>query len=172
MWFPNRLRAIRPESFRVDHDSIRVIERGKALSDENKVLLWRPRVADSLEALQKENKATERSLGIIQPDLGSLKFFWREAKADEQEDARRMQASLFEKPVTAARTTPRQAGIAVLAAAGAKLLLVLQNSSCMYQPIPSHVTQKPVIAIFLVRGRKRLHSNQGTSKRLCKANRT
>jgi hypothetical protein len=47
-----------------------------------------------------------------------------------------------------------------------------QNSSCMYQPIPSHVMQKPVIAIFLVRGRKSPHSNQGTSKRLCKANRT
>jgi hypothetical protein len=51
-------------------------------------------------------------------------------------------------------------------------LLAPQNSSCMYQPIPSHVMQKPVIAIILVRGRKSPHSNQGTSKRLCKANRT
>src|SRR4051812_41718399 len=32
----------RPESFRVDHDSIRVIERGKSLSDESKVMLWKP----------------------------------------------------------------------------------------------------------------------------------
>ncbi|MEJ1965825.1 MAG: hypothetical protein WDO56_31470 [Gammaproteobacteria bacterium] len=89
----------RPESFRVDHDSIRVVERGKSLSDESKVLLWRPHVASSLEALQNDNKSTERSLGIIHPDPGSMKFFWREAKADEQEDARGMQASLFEKPL-------------------------------------------------------------------------
>jgi len=89
----------RPESFRVDHDSIRVIERGKALSDESKVMLWRPHVADSLEALQKENKATGRSLGIVRPDAGSMKFFWRDADAGEKEEAKSVQASLFEQPL-------------------------------------------------------------------------
>jgi hypothetical protein len=89
----------RPESFRVDHDSIRVIERGKVLSDENKVMLWRPHVATSLEALKDENKAIERSLGIIQPDAGSLKFFWRDADAAEKEEAKGVQASLFEQPL-------------------------------------------------------------------------
>lgn len=53
----------RPESFRVDHDSIRVIKRGGKLSDESKVKLWHPHIALSLEALQQENKATGRSLG-------------------------------------------------------------------------------------------------------------
>ena len=89
----------RPESFRVDHDSIRVIEPGKGLSDESKVHLWQPHVAPSLDALHQENKATERSLGIIQPDAGSLKFFSRPAKPQEQQDAQGMQASLFEKPL-------------------------------------------------------------------------
>ena len=89
----------RPESFRVDHDSIRVIEHGKSLSDENKVMLWRSHVAASLDALKNENKTTERSLGIIQPDAGSLKFFWRDAEAAEKEEARGMQASLFEQPL-------------------------------------------------------------------------
>jgi hypothetical protein len=89
----------RPESFRVDHDSIHVIERGSKLSDERKVQLWQPHVAPSLEALLKENRATERSLGIIQPDAGSLKFFHRAAKADERQDVSSMQASLFEKPL-------------------------------------------------------------------------
>jgi hypothetical protein len=52
-----------------------------------------------LEALLKENRATERSLGIIQPDAGSLQFFHRAAKADERQDVGSMQASLFEKPL-------------------------------------------------------------------------
>jgi len=89
----------RPESFRVDHDSIRVIERGKSLSDESKVMLWKPHIAASLDALKNENKTTERSLGIIQPDAGSLKFFRRAAEAAEKEEAKGMQASLFEQPL-------------------------------------------------------------------------
>jgi hypothetical protein len=63
------------------------------------VELWQPHVAASLEELQKQNKATERSPGIIQPDAGSLEFFHRTAKADEQQDAQGVQASLFEKPL-------------------------------------------------------------------------
>lgn len=89
----------RPESFRVDHDSIRVIERGKSLSDESKVMLWKPHIAASLDALKNENKMTERSLGIIQPDAGSLKFFRRAAEAAEKEEAKGIQASLFEQPL-------------------------------------------------------------------------
>jgi hypothetical protein len=89
----------RPESFRVDHDSIRVIERGGKLSDDSKVELWVPHVADSLEALHRENRMTERSLGIVRPDPGSLGFFHRTAKTDEQKQAQGVQASLFEKPL-------------------------------------------------------------------------
>ena len=89
----------RPESFRVDHDSIRVIECGSNLSDESKVKLWQAHIAASLTALQQENKATEPSLGIIKPDAGTLKFFHRPPKPDEQQDAQGMQASLFEKPL-------------------------------------------------------------------------
>lgn len=89
----------RPESFRVDHDSIRVIERGAKLSDESKVKLWQPHIAASLDDLLQQNKTTERSLGIIQPDAGSLKFFHRPAKADEQQEAQGVQTSLFEKPL-------------------------------------------------------------------------
>lgn len=89
----------RPESFRVDHDSIRIIDPGTKLSDESKVKLWQPHIVPSLEALLRENKATERSLGIIEPDAGSLEFFHRPAKADEQQEAQGVQASLFEKPL-------------------------------------------------------------------------
>lgn len=90
---------VRPESFRVDHDSIRVVDRAKVLSDESKVRLWQPHIVASLTDLQAQHTATGRSLGIIQPDPGSLKFFWRDAEAEDQEDTRGMQASLFEAPL-------------------------------------------------------------------------
>lgn len=89
----------RPESYRVDHDSIKVIERGSKLTDENKVRLWQPHIAPSLTALQAQHETAGRSLGLIKPDPDSLKFSWREAEPEEQEDARSIQASLFEAPL-------------------------------------------------------------------------
>lgn len=78
----------RPESYHVDEDSICLIERGTRLRDEQKVSLWQPFIAPSLISLEKDNKVTHRSLGIIKPDLGSLNFDVRavaEANAEEQE---------------------------------------------------------------------------------------
>src|SRR5688572_19319740 len=66
----------RPESYRVDHDSIQVTERGK-LTEEAKVRLWQPHITTSLAALQDEHRTAGRSLGIIRPDPGSLKFLWK-----------------------------------------------------------------------------------------------
>jgi hypothetical protein len=76
----------RPESFRVDHDSIKVIERSTGLSDANKVRLWQPHIVTSLTALEAEHRAKGRSLGIIQPDPASIKFSWREAEEEDQAD--------------------------------------------------------------------------------------
>lgn len=95
----------RPESFRVDEGSIRLIERGKALSDPQKVKLWQPFIAPSLTALEADNKATGRSLGIIRPDPESLVFKAKpvaEADEDEQEVTNLVyqQASLLEDPLT------------------------------------------------------------------------
>lgn len=87
----------RPESYRVDHDSIKVIERSNRLSDESKVRLWQPHIATSLTTLQEEHKATGRSLGIIRPDPDSLKFFWKDAEYEDQEDTRSVQASLLDE---------------------------------------------------------------------------
>jgi hypothetical protein len=78
----------RPESYRVDHDSIKVIERSTGLSDANKVRLWQPHILPSLTALEEEHRANGRSLGIIQPDPASLKFSWRDAEAEDKEDTR------------------------------------------------------------------------------------
>lgn len=89
----------RPESYRVDHDSIRVVERATNLTDANKVRLWQPHILSSLTALEDEHRANGRSLGIIQPDSASLKFFWRDAEQEDQDDTRGVQASLFEAPL-------------------------------------------------------------------------
>jgi hypothetical protein len=90
---------IRPESYRVDHDSIEVIERGSSLDDENKVRLWQPHIVTSLTALQDEHRDNGRSLGIVRPDSAGLKFFWKNAELEEQEDSRGVQASLLEEPL-------------------------------------------------------------------------
>jgi hypothetical protein len=90
---------VRPESYRVDHDSIRIIERGTKLTDANKVRLWQPHIAASLTELQAQHEATGRSLGLIKPDPDSVRFSWRDAEQEEQDDARGVQASLFEAPL-------------------------------------------------------------------------
>lgn len=64
----------RPESHRVDPDSIEIVQHEKQMDDASKVRLWAPFVVESLVRLRDENVATERSLGIIKPDNGSLRF--------------------------------------------------------------------------------------------------
>jgi hypothetical protein len=97
----------RPESFRVDEGSIRLIERGKKLSDAAKVRLWQPFIASSLTQLHAENQAHNRSLGIVRPDPGSLKFLVKPAKDADAEDRQiadqvlqMQQSSFLEDPLT------------------------------------------------------------------------
>ncbi len=94
----------RPESYRVDEDSIRLIEKGK-LTDEAKVQLWRPFIAPSIGVLMEENKTEGRSLGIVRPQPNSRKFIIKEAKESSAEDqevadlAFAEQASLLDDPL-------------------------------------------------------------------------
>jgi hypothetical protein len=95
----------RPESYRVDEASIRLIERD-ALADEAKVRLWQPFIAPSLKKLHEDNRTIKRSLGIIRPDPGSLKFLVKPAKEaaakdrDVAEQVRQaQQSSLLEDPL-------------------------------------------------------------------------
>lgn len=93
----------RPESRHVVEDSIRVIGHAKELTDEARVRLWRPFIAQSLKTLQAEYKS--RSFGIIRPDNGSLRFTVKridETDAADQELSASVfqQASLFESPLT------------------------------------------------------------------------
>lgn len=64
----------RPESRHVNEDTIRIVQRGAQMTEDQRVQLWAPHVSPSMAALKEENLATERSLGIIKPDLGSVRF--------------------------------------------------------------------------------------------------
>lgn len=65
----------RPESFRVDHDSIRVIERGSKLSDGGKVLLLQPHVAPSLERCSRRTRPPSAALASSSPMPGACNSF-------------------------------------------------------------------------------------------------
>lgn len=93
----------RKESFRVDEDSIQVVQRG-GLSEEAKVRLWMPYIEPSLHHLWERNKEDGQSLGIIRPDPGSLKFYYRPFDEGEDEDKAvaellYQQQSLLEEPL-------------------------------------------------------------------------
>lgn len=75
----------RPESRHVSEDSISIVQSGPQVDEEQKVRAWSSHVSPSLVALKAENVATEKSLGIIKPDEGSLKFKARKLTAGSQE---------------------------------------------------------------------------------------
>ena len=76
----------RPESRHVNEDSIRIVQSKAQTNDEQRVRLWAPHVSESLSALKEENKATEKSLGIIRPDPGSIKFKARKLSPASEDD--------------------------------------------------------------------------------------
>ena len=76
----------RPESYRVDEGSIHLIQDAPKLSDEQKVMLWKPHIAPSIKSLLDDNRKTGRSLGIIRPDPGSLKFSFVQSSETDTED--------------------------------------------------------------------------------------
>jgi hypothetical protein len=92
----------RPESHKVDADSIRIVKKGNLLKYDQKPKLWLPFVTDSLAKLKQDNVEIERSLGIIKPDKQGIKFFWHTANGESEEDkSLRQQASLFDsEPLT------------------------------------------------------------------------
>ncbi len=91
----------RPESYRVDEDSIRRIP-GNNLSDEAKVRLWKHCIAPSIGVLKSENKTTGRSLGIVRPQHDTLRFIVKPIQDSNAEDQKlselsfQQQSSMFE----------------------------------------------------------------------------
>lgn len=73
----------RPESFRVEPTSIRVVQRGDSMTPEQKAALWLPHVAESIAALKEQNRTSERSLGIVRPKPETVRFKWSAIDADD-----------------------------------------------------------------------------------------
>lgn len=73
----------RRESYKVEPESIRIVQTGARMPDQQKVTLWSRFVVDSLVALRQENVDTHRSLGIVKPDEGSVRF--RATPADKHD---------------------------------------------------------------------------------------
>ncbi len=94
----------RPESFRIKEDTLRILMPGEKVSSEERVRLWKPSIARSLTVLEDEQRATQRSLGIIRPDDGTVRFKFQQldrASEDDQDTARSVyvQQSLIEEPL-------------------------------------------------------------------------
>lgn len=73
----------RPESRHVNEDTITIVQRRSQMPGEQRVRLWAPQVSRSMLHLKDDNLSTERSLGIIRPDDGSIKFRAKRLPAEE-----------------------------------------------------------------------------------------
>lgn len=104
--WPSGGRDHRPESHKVDPDSIRIISPKSKRGGHHE--LWLPHVSESFQALKDANQGAKRvSLGIVRPDSESVRFItstYSDSAREEKETALEMQAQelLFaeEKKVT------------------------------------------------------------------------
>lgn len=76
----------RPESFKVDPDSIKIHKKGNKLPKLEKVKLWLPFVAESFAQLKDDNLEKKQSLGIVRPDEGSISFTYKPIMEQSDED--------------------------------------------------------------------------------------
>ncbi len=91
----------RPESYRVDEDSISVIERATPSNfpDELRVKLWPPFIYPNMEALTAAQKENGTSLGIVCPDNVTFHHAPFEQAEQDVKDMLQKQQFLFEKPL-------------------------------------------------------------------------
>lgn len=76
----------RPESRHVNEDTIKIVQSGRDMDEGQRVRLWSKHVAASLVALKDDNRQTNRSLGIVCPDAGSVRFKFRKLSSDSDQD--------------------------------------------------------------------------------------
>lgn len=76
----------RPESRHVDEESIRIVQQRGQFNDEQRVRVWMPHISQSLVVLREENVATHKSLGIIRPDDGTVRFHYRRLDLTSADD--------------------------------------------------------------------------------------
>lgn len=81
----------RPESFRVKEDTITILKRAGDAAPEERAKLWLPCVVPSLTALHEAQRQTHKSLGIVRPDPGSIRFKHQRIDKTEQEEREAIQ---------------------------------------------------------------------------------
>jgi hypothetical protein len=97
---------VRPESFRMKEDSLRIIKKNDQMKPEERAQLWKPCVSDSFEALQNAQKEHGTSLGIIRPDPESVRFRYSAIdiaypeERNELQEVYQEQQSLLEEPLS------------------------------------------------------------------------
>jgi hypothetical protein len=75
----------RPESYKVEPHSIEIVKKASRTTPEKNVALWAPLVSPSYEQLLQDNQQRSRSLGIVKPDEGTVRFLITKAtKSDEE----------------------------------------------------------------------------------------
>ena len=93
----------RPESRHVSEDTIRIVQGRDHMPPDQRVRIWAPHVSPSLVALREANLADARSLGIVRPDAGSLRFKYTKLSP---EAARAKQAEFRQVSLLESETLP------------------------------------------------------------------
>lgn len=95
----------RPESRHVNEDSIRIVQGATALSETSRVAIWAPHVSPTLAELKSSNVERGTSLGVIKPDVGSIKFRPRSI-APNSDEARKLLAEFRQVSLIDANPLP------------------------------------------------------------------
>ncbi|SRR5258706_10639289 len=98
----------RPESFHVNEESIRILQRGKGADPSSKSQVWLPYVSASLDALKGSNDRDGVSLGVVKPEPESVRFTWQEASQADYADQQIAQALLQQTSLLESDLKPLQ----------------------------------------------------------------
>jgi hypothetical protein len=87
----------RPESYKLEPESVRIVQRGDRLKPDQKLAIWQPQAAATLDALREANRAERVSLGIVLPEPDSIRFLVRKSDKDSEEDRELTQSLMFQQ---------------------------------------------------------------------------
>jgi hypothetical protein len=82
----------RPESHKVNPDSIRVVSRSSDVSRESKIAMWAPAVTPTIEELERRMKDDRVTLGIVPINREGIRLTWKRSSEDADDDERALTA--------------------------------------------------------------------------------
>lgn len=89
----------RPESYKLEPDSIEIVKKASRMKPEQRAALWAPLVVPSYDQLIAENQSIQRSLGIVKPDPGTTRFVITPAKNSDREHVELAQLMLTQMSI-------------------------------------------------------------------------